>query len=282
MSDPVSHVSDTARWVAVYRALESERPDALFRDPLADRLAGPRGKAIAAATPRAAATGWSMVTRTKLIDDLLADALAQGCDRVLNLAAGLDTRPYRLALPRALTWIEADLPEILEEKARLLAAETPTCTLVREGVDLADAAARRALLDRALAGAAKALVITEGLVVYLEEAQVAALGRDFAARPAIRWWMLDVLSPAIVRTIRDGMGGRHPARNLIKWGPANGVAFFEALGWRAHDVRPILRWATRFRRAPWYLYPFMIFPDPDPRRLGDNRWSAVVRLDRAA
>jgi len=153
---------------------------------------------------------------------------------------------------------------------------------VREGVDLADGAARRAFLDRALAGAVKALVITEGLVVYLEEAQVAALGRDFAACPAIRWWMLDVLSPAIVRTIRDGMGGRHPARNLIKWGPANGVAFFEALGWRANEVRPILRWATRFRRAPWYFYPFMIFPDPDPRRLGDNRWSAVVRLERAA
>src|SRR4051812_20514676 len=259
MDEPVSHVSDTARWVAVYRALETARPDALFQDPLADRLAGARGKAIAAATPRAAATGWSLVTRTKLMDDLVLDALGQGCDRVLNLAAGLDTRPYRLALPPTLTWVEADLPEILAEKTRLLATETPTCQLVREGVDLADTGARRAFLDRALVGATKALVITEGLVVYLDEAQVAALGRDLAARPALRWWMLDVMSPAIVRSIREGMGGRHPARNLIKWGPANGVAFFEALGWRAHDVRSIVRWATRFRRAPWYFYPFMIF-----------------------
>ena len=79
MTEPVvSHVSDTARWVAVYRARESERPDALFRDPLAARLAGERGEAIAAATRRAAQTGWAAVTRTKLIDDLVLDSIAQG------------------------------------------------------------------------------------------------------------------------------------------------------------------------------------------------------------
>ena len=36
------------------------------------------------------------IARTKLIDDLIAASLAEGCDRVINLAAGLDTRPYRL------------------------------------------------------------------------------------------------------------------------------------------------------------------------------------------
>ena len=43
---PVDNVSDTARWVAWYRALETERPDAIFRDPFARRLAGPEGEAI--------------------------------------------------------------------------------------------------------------------------------------------------------------------------------------------------------------------------------------------
>lgn len=42
-SSPVTGVSDTARWVAVYRAWESARPDALFHDPFAQRLAGDRG-----------------------------------------------------------------------------------------------------------------------------------------------------------------------------------------------------------------------------------------------
>ena len=40
-------ISDTALWVAVYRARETDRPDALFRDPLAYRLAGTRGEQIA-------------------------------------------------------------------------------------------------------------------------------------------------------------------------------------------------------------------------------------------
>ena len=48
MTGAITHVSDTARWVAIYRAMESERPDALFRDPYARRLAGPRGEQIVA------------------------------------------------------------------------------------------------------------------------------------------------------------------------------------------------------------------------------------------
>jgi O-methyltransferase involved in polyketide biosynthesis len=53
----VSNVSDTARWVATYRAWETARPDALFRDPLAARLAGERGQAITAMMPKQARSG---------------------------------------------------------------------------------------------------------------------------------------------------------------------------------------------------------------------------------
>ena len=282
MAEPIIfHVSDTARWVAVYRAWETARPDALFRDPLADRLAGERGRAIAAATPRAAVTGWSAITRTRLIDDLVLDSIARGCDRVLNLAAGFDTRPYRLALPRNLTWIEADLPALIDEKQRLLADQKPACTLVREAIDLADSAARAELLRRAVAGAANALVITEGLVVYLTDETVRALARDLAAEPAIRGWVLDMMSPRMRAMISDGMGGRHPARALVRFAPENGVAFFEPFGWRARDVHPILRSAVRFRRAPLWMWPLALLPGPDPRRLGKARWSAVVRFERA-
>lgn len=42
-TDPlIRNISDTARWAAVYRARESQRLDALFRDPFARRLAGAR------------------------------------------------------------------------------------------------------------------------------------------------------------------------------------------------------------------------------------------------
>jgi O-methyltransferase involved in polyketide biosynthesis len=40
----IRNVSDTARWVAMYRAQESARPDALFHDPWAERLGGDRGR----------------------------------------------------------------------------------------------------------------------------------------------------------------------------------------------------------------------------------------------
>jgi len=280
-SEPtISHVSDTARWVAVYRAWETARSDALFRDPFAERLAGERGRAIAAATPRAAVTGWAAVARTKLIDDLVLESIAQGCDRVLNLAAGFDTRPYRLALPRTLTWVEADLPALIEEKQRLLQDETPACTLAREAVDLADSAARVGFLARALEGATAPLVITEGLVVYLDDSTVRALARDVVAA-GIRWWVLDMMSPGMRAMISDGMGGRHPARTLVKFAPPDGVAFFEALGWCARDIRSIFRAAVRFRRAPLWMRPLALFPDPDPRRPDKARWSAVVRFERA-
>ena len=90
---PVSNVSDTSRWIAASRASESARADALFRNPYASLLAGERGRAIAALMPRQTRNGWPMIARTKLIDDLVHTAIAEGADCVLNLAAGLDTRP---------------------------------------------------------------------------------------------------------------------------------------------------------------------------------------------
>jgi methyltransferase (TIGR00027 family) len=278
--DPVvPHVSDTARWVAAYRAMESARADALFKDPLAYRVAGERGRAMAANAPRLIRRGWSIVTRTKLIDDLVMDTIRAGCDRVLNLAAGMDTRPYRLPLPASLQWIEADLPALVDEKERLLAGETPACALVRERVDLADGAARAAFLGRALGGGRETLVITEGLLGYLDAEVAAALGRDLAAVPGRRWWILDLFSPGALRRIR-GMRG-HMAAPLLGFAPPEGVAFFERLGWRARDVKSIIPAAVHFRRAPLRLYPMVLLPDPDPRRLGKAVWFGVIRLERA-
>jgi methyltransferase (TIGR00027 family) len=285
MAEPlVSNVSDTARWVAVYRARESARPDALFHDPYANRLAGDRGRAIAARLPRITRSGWPMVIRTKLMDDLVTASVADGCDCVLNLAAGFDARPYRLKLPPELPWVEADLPPMVDEKRRLLAGETPVCHLSCEGVDLSDSAARGSFLDRALRGASRALVITEGLLVYLDDDQVRAIARDLASRGAVRWWLLDLASPAILRMMQRGMGA-HLANAPFRFAPPEGVAFFEALGWSARDIRSYFREAIRHKRLPLFLriLGLLPFPAPDPRNPGMRaRWSAVVRFERRA
>jgi methyltransferase (TIGR00027 family) len=240
MSDPehvITHVSDTARWTALHRATESARADALFSDPLAERLAGAHGRAIVAGVPRMTRSGWWLVARTKLIDDAIAHAISEGCDRVLNLAAGLDTRPYRLTLPPDFTWVEADLPGLLAEKAQLLADEQPRCRLTRSAVDLADPGARDAFLTEALAGATKALVLTEGLLMYLDDRDVSALSQAIM-RPEVGWWMIDFAWPGLKKMMNKKMAGIFE-NAPFKFAPDNGLAYFEDLGWRCVDVESL-------------------------------------------
>ncbi len=269
----ISNVSDTARWIAAYRANESARPDALFEDPLADRLAGAHGHAIVAAAPR---VSWALVARTRLIDDIVVKAIGEGCDRVLNLAAGLDTRPYRLDLPPEFSWVEADLPALLAEKERSLIDHTPRCRLTRWAVDLADPTARDAFLAEALVGANKALVLTEGLLMYLDHREVVALSQAFR-RPAIAWWLLEFWGAGLKKWMTKKTEGIM-ANAPFKFGPENGLAYFEDLGWNPVETEAVLHAAHRFRRLP-FPYRFAAYlPQPDPRNPGNKRWSAVTRL----
>ena len=273
----ISSVSDTAQWVATYRAWESARADALFKDPFAERLAGEKGPAIARHMPRQARSGWPIVVRTVLIDELITASLAEGCDCVVNLAAGLDARPYRMALPASLTWIEADLPVMIDFKERLLSAESPACRLLRRTVDLAEPGARSRLFAELGSLGSKTLVIAEGLLVYLEAEVVVALARELAACRNVRWWIFDLASPNLIKGIQRAMKSvlKHAP---MRFAPSNGVAFFESLGWKVVEVRSQLRAAIRLHRLPTLLRWAGWFPDPNPRKLGQAQWSAVVRL----
>ena len=142
----ITHVADTALWVATYRALESQRPDALFHDPFADLLAGKRGRKIAASMPYPRIMAWALVIRTVAIDALITDALALGVDAVINLGAGLDTRPYRMDLPATLRWIEVDFPQMIAYKSEKIEGQQPVCRLERIAADLSDLSLRRRLL----------------------------------------------------------------------------------------------------------------------------------------
>lgn len=59
-----------------------------------------------------------------------------GVDTIVNLAAGLDARPWRLRLPRELRWVDVDLPGIIEYKTSCLGGETPKCDYEAEAIDL--------------------------------------------------------------------------------------------------------------------------------------------------
>src|SRR5262252_6233428 len=164
MSEPepsIRNISDTARWGAVYRARETERTDAVVRDPFARRLSGERGEQIAASMSFAEKNSWPFVARTWLIDHVISSQVKLGTDTVVNLAAGLDARPYRMNLPCSLQWIEVDLPEILAYKEDILADEKPRCALERIRLDLSDVGARRPFFASLNHRANKILVLTE-------------------------------------------------------------------------------------------------------------------------
>lgn len=141
----VRNISDTARWVAYFRARENERPDALFRDPFAERLAGERGFQIANTLPQGNKHEWAWVARTYLFDQFVSREIQEGADLVVNLAAGLDARPYRMELPASLQWVEVDFAELVSYKEEILGNEKTKCRLERISLDLSDVAARRAL-----------------------------------------------------------------------------------------------------------------------------------------
>lgn len=234
---PVENVSDTAFWVAHYRAVESERHDALFRDPLAGRLAGEHGKKIAEAIPMPHMTAWIMAIRTSIIDGYIKEAIKEGVDAVLNLGAGLDTRPYRMDLPSSLTWIEADYPKMIEYKEQRLANEVPRCRLERVKIDLGDDASRRAMLASVDARAQKLLVLTEGVIPYLTNEHVGSLAGDLRSLTHISFWIADYLSPEVVK-FRQRAGIQRKLRNApFQFRPGDWFGFFEQRGWRSREAR---------------------------------------------
>ena len=125
----IRDIGDTARWAAIYRARESEQPNRLFEDPFARRLAGTRGAEIAAAMPFSEQTEWAWIVRTYLFDQFVTEQVQAGARRIVNLGAGLDARPYRLAFPSSLHWVEIDLPAVLDYKEEILFSAVPRCRL---------------------------------------------------------------------------------------------------------------------------------------------------------
>jgi methyltransferase (TIGR00027 family) len=275
----IRNVSDTARWVAVYRARETERPDPLFRDPFARRLAGERGEQIAQSMPVGRDSDWSMVTRTSLGDDLIYGQIQQGTDMVINLAAGLDARPYRMNLPLALKWVEVDLPEILAYKEEILRDEKPVCSLERILLDLSNAPARRDLFAELGRRSKNTLIITEGLLIYLNRDDVAGLAKDLAAPPTFQSWILDIASPGLLRMLAKRMAKQLTDAAPFKFAPPEGPDFFVPFGWKPADVRSLLKNAARLKRLPFLLRIAALLPETEKSRR-DRPWSGMCLLKK--
>jgi methyltransferase (TIGR00027 family) len=278
--DLIRDISDTARWMAVYRARETERDDAVFRDPFARALAGPRGEQIAAAMSFGEENAWSFVARTHLFDRFVTRLVNHGVDLVVNLAAGLDTRPYRMALPATLRWVEVDLPEMLDYKEAILADATPVCSLERVRLDLSNEDARRGLFARLGQSAPRVAVIAEGLLVYLMPHEVAALARDLAAPPTFQHWVVDLVSPGLLDMMKQRMGAAvNQAGAPFLFAPSDGPPFFTPHGWQPVEVKSMLKTGAKLGRLPLAMRVFAALPEPAGAQ-GSRPWSAVCLLAR--
>ena len=278
--NPIRNVSDTALWVAIYRAIENERPDALFNDPYARRLGGERGEAIARTMPEG---HWPIVVRTAVMDEIVMRCVQNGIATVLNLAAGLDARPYRLALPASLRWLHVDLPDMVDYFRSGMSGETPRCELEFMAADLRDAAARRDVFARAAAHG-PVLVITEGLLVYLTANQVADLASALHDIAGARYWLSDLASPMLLKFLEKKWSPKLKAGNApFQFGPAEGTAFFAPFGWREAEFRST--WTESFRlqrtmRGAW-LWKLLSLLQSRKRQEAGRRMSGIVLLESA-
>lgn len=281
---PIEHISDTARWVAVYRAMESERKDAIFTDPFAAKLAGTRGKEIVEGMKRGRAMAWAMIVRTAVFDEIILEKVkGGGVDLVLNLAAGLDARPWRLSLPPALRWVDVDLPDILQYKTDRLQDVKPACRYEAIPADLTAAHRRQALFAQIGAEARRALIVTEGLLIYLMPDQVAALAKDLHAPPSFRWWLMDIASPRLLEIMKKYWGAALELANApFQFAPAEGTLFFRPYGWEEAEFRSAVVEARRLHRemrGMWLMRLLMRFYS-EARRIEARRMSGIALLER--
>jgi methyltransferase (TIGR00027 family) len=184
--DIKTSVGTTAVMVAAARAVETEQPDALIRDPYAKLLVTNAGAGVlweAMLDPAIAARveaidaesaahllhmrGYQAV-RTNFFDTYFLDAVADGIRQVVILASGLDSRAYRLDWPAGTTVFEIDQPQVLAYKSTTLAESgvTPSADRREVAIDLRQdwpAALRAAGFDPT----ARTAWLAEGLLMYL-------------------------------------------------------------------------------------------------------------------
>ena len=147
-------------------------------------------------------------------------------------------------------------------------------------LDLSDLDARKPVFSELAGRARKILVLTEGLLIYLEPSQVVALAKDLAGHAQFQRWILDMHSPGLLRRMQRTTGKQLSQVGApFKFGPAEGPQFLEPYGWRAIDVQGLLKTAARFKRPPFALRLVSLLPEKKGPQ-GSRPWSGVCLFER--
>ena len=160
-----------------------------------------------------AAMSSGVIARTIVLDKLVAAWLAAHPGAtVVNLACGLDTRCYRVAGYGH--WYNLDLPETMAVRAKLL-PETETITQIA-------ASAMDDWGQQVTAPGDAALIIIEGLTMYLTEADVQRIFAVIAARFAHCTVLVETMNPAMVKHFKEKSIEGSKAK--FSWGVRDGRA----------------------------------------------------------
>jgi methyltransferase (TIGR00027 family) len=159
--------------------METHRSDSLARDEFAEHFV--RAAAVSAdwpvriedarggdANPLWGRLGRYFGVRTRVLDDLVLDAVRAGARQVVLLGAGLDTRAFRLDLPQGTVVYELDRPDVLAFKRAVLdgLGAKPIATSRWIAMDLRDGFSA-ALLAEGFSPTAPTVWLAEGLLLYL-------------------------------------------------------------------------------------------------------------------
>jgi methyltransferase (TIGR00027 family) len=249
----IRNVSDTAWMVAAARAIEAERSDALFGDPLANMLLGTGGPEIIQSIKHRKDNDLSLfiAVRTLLIDKLVTEVvLKHDIDAVVNLACGLCTRPYRLNLPTSLHWIDVDFEPVIQHRKDHLKEVTSSCSITHVAVDLRIDQSRRDLLAETAADFHNILVITEGLLPYLDEKTVMNLAADLLRHPQYKFWLADTYGSSLVSNAVNTEWKEIMEKAKFQFYTGYTPEFFAQQGWTTLKVQTFLNEAKTLNRYP--------------------------------
>ncbi|MBB5873030.1 methyltransferase (TIGR00027 family) [Allocatelliglobosispora scoriae] len=214
----------TALVAAACRAEEASQPLPRLHDPFAELFTA---DLTGSAQALLAAGREEVVHRTLVIDTIVSDEVRRTPGlTVVNLGAGLCTRPYRLDLSTCREVVEVDAAATLNRKAAALAEHEPTCSVRRIDADIRD------LPDLGVTG--PILVVTEGLLVYLDAAELTALAGTLARLPGVLGWVADVVSADSAQAM--GVTTGRVGAGLTITGLAS-LDPIESAGWTVTDHR---------------------------------------------
>ncbi len=244
----LSGVGSTAVGVAVALAAESARADRLFHDPLAGEFVRAAGSAQSVwSSPDSEllrrAMGDYLALRTRFFDDHLIRAAGEGCTQVVAVAAGLDTRAFRLPWPAGTHLYEVDRADVFQFKEAVI-AETGARPGCERSVITADLREdwTAALRDAGFDGNRRTAWLVEGLIVYLtaQEANELAAGIGRMSAPGSRLGLEHVKPPTLIAS---------QAGAELAQGRDTGVTLLSTL-WRNEETAPPDAWIAGHGWSP--------------------------------